>query len=219
MQDNNESYYKLSLPSNHIEFSSEEGKIIFREAIQSKYMEGYFVLAEHFTPQSDLTNCSLATLAMVLNSLRVDPQRIWKGTWRWFVEDMLPCCMTRETITKRGMTFKEFACLSRCNGANVEEYPGAHIELDVFREFIKEGCSTDKKHLVLCYNRKALGQVGTGHYSPIGGYHKEKDLVLIMDVARFKYPTYWVPVEAIWESIRIVDGISTRGFYMISSKK
>jgi len=36
------------------------------------------------------------------------------------------------------------------------------------------------------YLRSALGQTGTGHFSPIGGYNEEHDLVLIMDVARFK---------------------------------
>jgi hypothetical protein len=29
--------------------------------------------------------------------------------------------------------------------------------------------------------------IGDGHFSPIGGYCVERDAVLIMDVARFKY--------------------------------
>jgi hypothetical protein len=29
---------------------------------------------------------------------------------------------------------------------------------------------------------------GDGHFSPVGGYHAGKDLVLILDTARFKYP-------------------------------
>lgn len=40
--------------------------------------------------------------------------------------------------------------------------------------------------MIVGYNRKILGQTGTGHFSPIGGYHKGKDVALIMDVARFK---------------------------------
>jgi hypothetical protein len=40
---------------------------------------------------------------------------------------------------------------------------------------------------VLCFALTGgLGQTGTGHFSPIGGFHESKDLVLIMDVARFK---------------------------------
>jgi hypothetical protein len=40
--------------------------------------------------------------------------------------------------------------------------------------------------LLAGYSRKALGQTGDGHFSPIGGYHRGRDLVLLMDVARFK---------------------------------
>lgn len=39
---------------------------------------------------------------------------------------------------------------------------------------------------IVSYSRRTLNQTGTGHFSPIGGYHESKDLVLIMDVARFK---------------------------------
>lgn len=40
--------------------------------------------------------------------------------------------------------------------------------------------------VIVSYSRRGLNQTGTGHFSPIGGYHEGKDLVLIMDVARFK---------------------------------
>lgn len=32
-----------------------------------------------------------------------------------------------------------------------------------------------------------------------GGYHAETDQVLILDVARFKYPPHWVPLKTLWE--------------------
>lgn len=34
------------------------------------------------------------------------------------------------------------------------------------------------------YTRKAFGQTGDGHFSPIGGYHGARDLVLILDTVR-----------------------------------
>lgn len=34
------------------------------------------------------------------------------------------------------------------------------------------------------YTRKAFGQTGDGHFSPIGGYHGGRDLVLILDTVR-----------------------------------
>lgn len=58
-----------------------------------------------------------------------------------------------------------------------------------------------RRCIAVAYSRKTLGQTGDGHVSPIGGYHAASDSVLIMDVARFKYPPYWVPLSLLWESM------------------
>jgi Phytochelatin synthase len=69
------------------------------------------------------------------------------------------------------------------------------------------------------FSRKVLGQTGDGHFSPIGGYHKDRDLVLIMDVARFKYPPFWVPLEMLWASMAVDDETtkSPRGYFILST--
>lgn len=48
-------------------------------------------------------------------------------------------------------------------------------------------------------------QTGGGHFSPIGGYHAGKDMVLILDVARFKYPPHWVPLTFLWDAMNTID--------------
>jgi len=48
-------------------------------------------------------------------------------------------------------------------------------------------------------------QTGTGHFSPIGGYHAGQDMALILDVARFKYPPHWVPLQLLWEAMNTTD--------------
>lgn len=47
---------------------------------------------------SEPAYCGLGTLAMVLNALAIDPQRIWKGPWRWFSEELLDCCSPLEVL-------------------------------------------------------------------------------------------------------------------------
>jgi len=44
-------------------------------------------------------------------------------------------------------------------------------------------------------------QSGKGHFSPIGAYNPSADAVLILDVARFKYPPHWVPCLNFWEAM------------------
>jgi len=60
------------------------------------------------------------------------------------------------------------------------------------------------------YDRKALGQAGGGHISPVAAYHAPTDRVLILDVARYRYPSVWVPLADLWEAIRTTDSTSGR---------
>ena len=69
------------------------GKKVFSESLSQGYMECYFKLAEQFRTQDEPAFCGLTTLVMVLNSLSVDPGRVWKGPWRWYHENMLDCCV------------------------------------------------------------------------------------------------------------------------------
>ena len=73
------------------------------------------------------------------------------------------------------------------------------------RELVKKMVKKDDEFLVLSYSRKVLGQTGSGHFSPVGGYHSQNDLVLILDTARFKYPPHWVPLTLVCEAMRALD--------------
>jgi glutathione gamma-glutamylcysteinyltransferase len=48
----------------------------------------------------------------------------------------------------------------------------------------------------------------------VGGYHAGRDQVLILDVARFKYPPHWVPLEALFRAMLPHDAETgrSRGF-------
>lgn len=58
----------------------------------------------------------------------------------------------------------------------------------------------------------------TGHFSPLGGYCAAQDMVLIMDVARFKYPPHWVPLTLLFQSMNEVDNETkrSRGYAILS---
>jgi hypothetical protein len=63
-----------------------------------------------------------------------------------------------------------------------------------------------------------LKQTGTGHFSPLAGYHAASDSVLIMDVARFKYPPHWVTVAQLWHAMAdYVDSVTgkARGYVVL----
>lgn len=164
---------------------------------------------------------------IVLNSLSIDPGYVWKGNWRFFDENTLRTCDKRkpkdkplENVIEEGITFEEFLYLAECNGASIIPYLASNTTLAQFRSAILAACTRrlDDIRLVCSYNRSILKQTGTGHFSPIAGYHVEQDLILILDVARFKYPPHWIPIELLWQSMNTIDPSTgkTRGFYLVA---
>ncbi|KAG9069034.1 hypothetical protein KI688_009924 [Linnemannia hyalina] len=204
------SFYRRKLPEHLISFTSPEGKQLFREMLS----EGY----GNFTTQSEPAYCGPSSLAMVLNSLEVDPQRQWKGAWRWYSDELLECCAPAEQVKAKGITFNQFACLSKCH-CDVQVRRANQVSLEQFKQDLEMVCSRDDIHMVVSFSRKALGQTGDGHFSPIGGYVPEAGMVLVLDTARFKYPSYFVSVEKLWQSLFPVDAEtgSSRGYFLLSA--
>jgi glutathione gamma-glutamylcysteinyltransferase len=62
---------------------------------------------------------------------------------------------------------------------------------------------------------------GDGHFSPVGGYHKGRDLVLILDTARFKYPPHWVPLSELHAAMAHLDSATgrPRGAFLLLSHR
>lgn len=224
-------FYQRVLPPAQVPFASSDGRLRFKKALENGTMESFFFLAEQFRTQDEPTFCGLTTLAMVLNSLRIDPMRTWKGAWRWYNEQNLACCFGPERVRAEGLSFDMFSSLARCNGAEVNakradadaaDAADAHANelnrssfIADFRNAVRRvSASSQRECLVVCYTREVLGQSGAGHFSPIGGYHEETDSVLIMDVARFKYPPHWVPLTDLADAMLKMDPRTgkSRGF-------
>lgn len=211
--------YRRPLPTDTIAFSSQEGRRLFAEALAAHGLDGYFPLAEQFHTQADPAFCGLGSLVVALNALGIDPGRLWKGPWRWFAEDLLDCCVPLEEVRRRGVDVDELACLARCNGADVRLLRADAHGLEAFRAAVAEAARGESV-LIASYDRSALGQTGAGHFSPLGGHHAARDLALVLDVARFKYPPHWVPVEHLWRAMHPVDPATgkARGWMVLRAR-
>jgi glutathione gamma-glutamylcysteinyltransferase len=227
------SFHKRTLPSNLIALSSKDGKILFKEALAKGGMESFFALSEQFITQSEPAFCAVSSLAMVLNALNFDPKKTWKSPWRWVSEETLQCesklvCgHSLEKYRIDGMSFSEFESLAHCHGVPImshrvnskELIEDNNIKYNNFKKNIIDTCCSDnaESFIVSNFSRKTLGQTGGGHFSPIGGYHEEKNLVLVMDVARFKYPPFWVSLDVLWQAMSVYDDNSdqSRGYFIL----
>ena len=56
-------------------------------------------------------------------------------------------------------------------------------------------CATSSEVVVLDYRRQVLDQSSGGHFSPIKGYHVERNMVLLVDVAIFNDTPHWVKLS------------------------
>eukprot|EP00587_Corethron_hystrix_P004599 CAMPEP_0113330878 /NCGR_PEP_ID=MMETSP0010_2-20120614/22031_1 /TAXON_ID=216773 ORGANISM="Corethron hystrix, Strain 308" /NCGR_SAMPLE_ID=MMETSP0010_2 /ASSEMBLY_ACC=CAM_ASM_000155 /LENGTH=380 /DNA_ID=CAMNT_0000193789 /DNA_START=485 /DNA_END=1627 /DNA_ORIENTATION=- /assembly_acc=CAM_ASM_000155 len=187
----------------------------------------YYPLSQSFLTQSSPAACGPATLAMILNALRIDPGVLLFGGWRFYDESVVMgrCCVDMETMEANGITLEQFAALARCNGVTVslrrpaEEGEDGGGGLRQFRADLREHLQRTDAFVVLSFSRSALGQTGDGHFSPAGAYHAPTDSVLVFDVARFKYGAYWVNLEALYESMMPQDPVTgrSRGWFLIEA--
>ncbi len=200
-----ETLYRRPLPEGLVPFASPAGRALFAEALASGGLDGYFALAEQFHTQADPAFCGLGTLVVALNALAIDPGRMWKGPWRWYTEELLDCCVPLDTVRARGLTLDELGCLARCNGAVATVHRAVDADESALGSAIAAAAGGDGSVVVASYDRRALGQTGGGHFSPIGGWHAGRASALVLDVARFKYPPHWVAVSRLHEAMRSVD--------------
>ena len=235
------SFYRRPLPADCTAFSSPRGRQVFQSALQTGGLKSFFSLIEQHTTQTEPAYCGLATLVVALNAMAIDPRENWKTPWRWYQEELIKCCcdFDLEQVKKTGITLADFRCLAICQGllADIHYADDEATTLERFREAIREVCVEDPNPLdnndsslplsstgqaladvlVVSYDRKSLGQTGSGHFSPIAAYDKVSDSVLILDTARFKYGSHWVAVSQLFKALQPLDKDTgrSRGFAML----
>jgi hypothetical protein len=74
--------------------------------------------------------------------------------------------------------------------------------------------------VIVNFDRATLGQEEEGHFSPLVAYDQASDSFLILDVARYKYPPWWVTAKDLDASMRTKDlktGLSRGGLIVTRS--
>jgi len=180
-------------------------------------MTSFFKLIAQLATQDEPAYCGLTSLVVALNALSVDPGRMWKAPWRWYHEELLDSCLPLSLARRRGIAMTHLVCLAKTNGLEVQLREGQRAEIAQLRQDVMTSCSREDLVLIANYDRPTLDQTGTGHFSPIAGYHQARDLVLILDTARFKYPPHWIPLTTLLTAMNTVDETgSQRGYVLLS---
>jgi hypothetical protein len=208
---------RLPLSGNLVDLRSAQGREWFLEA---EAREAYWPLSSEFVTQKNGSFCGVATLTMLLNALEIPAPADGQGS---FSQDNLfsektEAVVKQESILRRGMTLDEFGGLVASFGLEAKVTHAAQSSLDEFRASAAEQLSGKRRHVVVNYQRAALGQARSGHISPLAAYDAKTDRFLLLDVARYKYPPVWISAAELFDAMNTVDAGNegrSRGYVLI----
>lgn len=184
----------------------------------------YFSIATYLETEQVLTFCGPATVAAVANSLNIDrpsPDRLYP--WTLFTQDLLfneanQALKPYGMVEHEGLTLAELDQFVENIGLAAEHHFADETSVDELRVAIQTTLENRDARLIVNYSRKALPQSGGGHISPIGAYDEDTDSILILDVAKYKYPPVWISVQKLHDAMMLVDTGSnrSRGFIEVT---
>ena len=184
----------------------------------------YWQLAPNFAAQITQSYCSVASAITVLNSMPiakpVDPTYAPYAyfTQRNFFTPAVAKIISPQTVLEMGMTREEMAATLSREGVKAISIAGDTFSEESLRTLLKKALGDDGQFVLANYYRGALGQVGGGHWSALAAYDAQSDSVLILDVAKYKYPPAWVSISLLRQAIATTDTVSnkTRGLVVVS---
>ena len=182
----------------------------------------YAALAPVWVPQYD-SHCGAASAVVVANALNPGLRLTQDCLFIPETEHII----TQDVVYRIGFTLEELEEMIRTRTgltaarfhAGTEE--GQH-DFAAFEAALRKNRESRNDQLILnfagnwFFDRKNSG----GHFSPVGDYHEESGMMLIMEVnpAREKY---WVSAQEMWDAMNKVDRISglVRGWIVVEKKE
>lgn len=161
------------------------------------FSQQYFSVAPYIDTQENLGFCGPASMAAALNSLpaikRPHPRHL--DGYAFFTQRSLftpqsSQVKTYEAVAREGFQLQQAsAFLTNLNVPNRIAY-GSDLTLDQLRSIVSTTLANKNERIIVDFDRRVLDQKGSGHFSPVGAYDTATDSVLVLDVAKFKYPLF-----------------------------
>lgn len=87
-----------------------------------------------------------------------------------------------------------------------------------FREVLKLALADSIQFVIVNFKGRTLGAPTDGHISPVAAYDEASDSVLLLDVAGYLNPWYWVPVNHLYGAMHTLDGDHYRGYLVVEDR-
>jgi hypothetical protein len=231
------------LPSRLVSLLAPEGQARLRACDRCA---SYPWLAASFDTQMTQAFCGVASSVMVLNaSAAAKPLSAPYEPYRYFTQcnifnERARARLDLDAIADEGLTLAQAQWLLNAQdgvratcfhagapepGAPVEGAPACAAADDVaqFREAARAALGARDRFVLINFSRGMMSDDGRsgGHFSPLAAYHATTDSFLIMDVARYKYPPFWVDADLLWRAMATTDAVSERprGYIVIDAPR
>jgi hypothetical protein len=127
-----------------------------------------------------------------------------------------PVTINGKTVHDFGFQVRQLDEMLRGNGLKTrlvivdDAKPEAEVRADLVGALRQRGA-----YVIVAFQRKALGEPGFGHISPLGAYDKTSDSFLMLDVNPARVDWMWVPAGALVIAMRTFDTVENRGYIVI----
>lgn len=213
----------LEIPNHLFTLSHPIGQ---QRLIQSDYRQAYWPLATYFETQRNQAYCSVATSVIALNALGLPrPATTLYPDFPFFTQQDFFAVVDKriadpEVVSKEGMTLDQLATVLGQYPVHIDKVSADTLDANQLRQLLKKHLREQDRFVLFNFNRRFIGEVGGGHWSPLAAYHEASDSVLLMDVARYKYPPVWVPLADLLRGAQDPDSVSgkARGLLVVTKK-
>ncbi len=182
----------------------------------SEAKENFWKLVRFYESQMHPAYCSVASSVIALNALSVEaPKSKIFGKYRMFTQaeffsEEVSAIIEQSEVAQRGMSLEDLTQVLKKFPVQVHSYEAQSLSLDEIRQLLITALKNPNQSVLALYQRRELNQEGGGHWSPVAAYDERTDSLLILDVAKFKYPPIWVDAPTFIQSMQTtnIDGKS-----------
>lgn len=203
----------VALPEPLIALESNEGQAMLAEAA---FKADAPPLRDTFVSQLRPGYCGVASATAVLNALALGQPSVSQET---FFSPQAEQVRGEWRVTFGGMTLEQLAGLLVAHGAKVVTTHATDSSVGVFRKELQRNLAEPGDFLLVNYTRAVLEQGSNGHISPVAAYDETSDRALVLDVAAYRYPPTWIPVDLLWKAMNTPDRAArkSRGYLVVSA--
>ncbi len=218
-----------------ITLSSSEGQKLLEECKET-HKGCYDEILHHcFVKQVGIGSCGVQSAGIIFNAAHLKDNNV--TDWKQIKPEDLPFCedkmfaleatkriITQEKIDIHGMTLQQLGDLLSSHAWKVQLFPAGSSNVDEFRKMALDVLmdSYTLGGVIVNYHMAVLGQGDdrSGHFSPLGAYHRGTDRFLILDTW-YTTEEPWAKTQDLFNAMNTIDkeSGSTRGYCVASNPK